>query len=371
METENATVLLVDDDPNILAIFGMALEEEGYQVIRASSGTEGLKLARRHLPDLILSDINMPEMNGKEFLKSLREDEDLGTTQIVLMTGQIRDMNARAGMEIGADDFLEKPFSHEELMQCVRARMRRARIHWKVEDKAIGKIREDLLSTLPHEFFTPLAGILGVVEVLRENFEELPPEEVTNFLGLIEQSGWRLQRTLRNYLMILELQFANNGESECVSFMTGSDVYETLKDAVERVGQRHQRMEDIESNLVEVGLRVSARPLSVIAEELLDNACAYSAHGKSIQISISSEGLLTVVDEGRGMSAEQLRRLRAFQQFDRKLYEQQGLGLGVILSRQLAERCGAQLQIESGMGDGTKVTVAFQPAKAGDEVSPG
>src|SRR5271170_2366767 len=159
------TILLIDDDENIRSTFSMALCHHDYRVIEASSGTEGLQLARKHLPDLILSDISMPGMGGQDVLKSIRESPELNTTQFVLMTGQTHLVTPRKGMELGADDFLIKPISLSELLQCVEARLKRAQVHWLVEDRILSKLRSTLHSNMPHELFTPLAGIIGLVEI--------------------------------------------------------------------------------------------------------------------------------------------------------------------------------------------------------------
>src|ERR1700677_4365903 len=99
------TILLIDDDENIRSTFSLALRHHDYRVIEAGSGTEGLQLARKHLPDLILSDISMPGMGGQDVLKSIRETPELSGKQVVLMTGQTHLVTPRKGMALGADDF--------------------------------------------------------------------------------------------------------------------------------------------------------------------------------------------------------------------------------------------------------------------------
>ncbi len=156
------TILLLDDDENILSTFSMALRHHGYRVIEATSGDAGFELAQQHLPDLILSDISMPGKDGQAVLKMIREHPELSTKQVVLMTGQTHLVTLRKGMELGADDFLVKPVSLGDLLRCVEARMERAQIHWRVEDRLLAKLRSTLQSSLPHELFTPLGGIIGL-----------------------------------------------------------------------------------------------------------------------------------------------------------------------------------------------------------------
>lgn len=116
------TILLVDDDPQLRALFSLALRRSGYKVIEADSGVAGLELARQELPDLILSDIDMPEGDGASLLRDIRLDPELRSKQVVLMTGRPDLLTPRMGMEEGADDFLVKPVSLQAFLSCVKAR---------------------------------------------------------------------------------------------------------------------------------------------------------------------------------------------------------------------------------------------------------
>ncbi len=352
------TILLIDDDQTILSMFGMALRHDGYQVLTADNGEEGIQLARTHLPDLIISDINMPGTDGKTVLKTLRSDPAIASLQIVLMTGNPSAVTPRKGMELGADDFLVKPFGHNELTSCVEARLRRAHIHWRLEDKAISELRSTLHSTLPHEFFTPLAGILGLTELLRSDFRDMDPTEVDEFLGEIEVSGWRLHRTLKNYLYLLDLKSGEGQENGLL--LKAGVTHDIIKDRIQTVAARHQREADIQADLVACPLFAGSDSLAIMIEELVDNACSFSRKGTSIQITMSKDGVFSVQDHGRGMTREQIKRLSIFRQFDRSIHEQQGLGLGMVLVMGLANRFNAELDISSAPGKGTTVTVKFK-----------
>lgn len=99
------TILVIDDDEPILAIYGMTLENAGYRVLTTTSGAEGVHLARSNLPDLILCDINMPGMDGRNVLRSLRDDAEVGAKQIVLMAGNTGAITLREVMEMGRMTF--------------------------------------------------------------------------------------------------------------------------------------------------------------------------------------------------------------------------------------------------------------------------
>src|ERR1700761_4923363 len=124
------TILLIDDDEQVRRMFGLALTKAGYHVIDADNGTIGLELACQHLPDLILTDIHMPGGDGSTLLRDIRQDPELRSKQVVLMTGRPDLVPPRRGMEEGADDFLVKPVDLPALLSCMEARFNRASISW-------------------------------------------------------------------------------------------------------------------------------------------------------------------------------------------------------------------------------------------------
>src|ERR1700722_16928409 len=118
------TILLVDDDPQVREVYGLVLRRNGYYVIEAHSGVSGIEMARQHSPDLILSDILMPEGDGATLLRNIRRDPELESTQVVLMTGSPDMVSPRKETEEWPDDFLLKPVGLQTLLSCVQARVR-------------------------------------------------------------------------------------------------------------------------------------------------------------------------------------------------------------------------------------------------------
>jgi CheY-like chemotaxis protein len=117
------TILLVDDDDILRELLGRALRKKGYRVIEADSGVEGFEKAQKHFPDLILTDICMPGGDGATLLRKIRDDPELQSRQVVVMSGKPDQLLPLTGTEGGADDFLVKPVSIKELLSCVLARL--------------------------------------------------------------------------------------------------------------------------------------------------------------------------------------------------------------------------------------------------------
>ncbi|MFZ2950755.1 MAG: response regulator [Desulfuromonadaceae bacterium] len=114
-------ILAVDDEPNILLSIEFILDMEGYEVHTAHDGEEALEVAGRIRPDVILLDINMPRKDGYEVCRILREREDMAGTKVIMLTAKGQTLEKKKGLEMGADEYVTKPFSAEDLLQKIRA----------------------------------------------------------------------------------------------------------------------------------------------------------------------------------------------------------------------------------------------------------
>jgi two-component system sensor histidine kinase/response regulator len=354
-------ILLIDDDEAVRFTFGGVLRDHGYRVIESDSGDAGLELARQQKPDLILTDINMPGGDGQALLQHIRADVEISGTQVVLMTGRPDMVSPRRGMAQGADDFLVKPITGDDLITCVDARLKRGEVHWRVEDRVLASLRSSMTSQLPHEFITPLAGILGLSEILKADFATLTEGEMREFHNDIHQSALRLQRTVKNYFLMLELEpgSAPGAAATLPPPLPFEKAKESINQGVSSAVERHGRREDITVHAETCSIFANSSDLAHIVEELVDNALKFSRVGCPIEVRFDSAGVLFVTDAGRGMLSEEIEKIGAFRQFDRKKYEQQGLGLGLILVQRLAARNGASFALVSLPERGIQNKVVF------------
>lgn len=125
METSEYTILLVDDEPDILEFVGYNLKKEGYKVVTAKNGAEGLKKATEHKPDLILLDVMMPGMDGIETCDQIRKTPDLEHTLVAFLTARGEDYSQVAGFNAGGDDYITKPIKPKVLISRIKALLRR------------------------------------------------------------------------------------------------------------------------------------------------------------------------------------------------------------------------------------------------------
>ena len=136
MKKKDITILLVDDEPDILEIVGYNLSAEGYQVVTAKNGIEAIAKAKKDMPHLIIMDVMMPEMDGIEACEQIRKIPELSETIITFLTARNEDYSLVAGFDAGADDYITKPIKPKVLVSKVKALLRRL----KEEDEVVEKV---------------------------------------------------------------------------------------------------------------------------------------------------------------------------------------------------------------------------------------
>jgi len=361
-------ILVIDDEVWLREMILLALSQKGYEVVEAVNGEEGIVKARQELPDLILCDVNMQKVDGYLTLSSLRAEPSTAAIPFILMTGLADQAGMRHGMELGADDYLPKPFTIEGLYASVEARLKKVQAVTERAESKLDELRENISMMLPHELRTPLNGILAFGEILASEAETLPPEEIASMGRDIFESGRRLEHLVESTLNFAQLQLIGY-DSKKVQAMRGMqtpNAAEVIQEKALAQATALNRSADISLGLAEVAMPLSAEHLGKIAAELVLNAFKFSKPGSpvSVRLAEAEDGVtLTVSDQGRGLTSEDIVNIGPYMQFGRRLHEQQGLGLGLTICRRLAELYGGRLTVQSQLETGTSVTVKLPKAK--------
>ena len=145
MENENFKILIVDDEPDIIQFIQYNLKKEGFQVVSANNGAEGLEVAKAEMPDLILMDIMMPDMDGVEACRNLRINPDFNNTIIAFLTARNEDYSQIAALDVGGDDYITKPIRPRVLVARIKALLRRGE---RVEKSSGGNSNKILIGNL-------------------------------------------------------------------------------------------------------------------------------------------------------------------------------------------------------------------------------
>ncbi len=359
------TILVIEDDEIIRSNVLDLLTAEGFSAIGAENGLVGVRAAREHLPGLIICDIMMPELDGYGVLAALRQDPVTSTIPFIFLTAKAGWADLRHGMALGADDYLTKPFTRKELLQAIDTRLARQATLIRQFQKQLEDLRGSITLSLPHELRTPLVGILGFSAALVDSYDSVDSREILATAKIIHASAQRLHRLIDNYLLYAELEIIGV-DPEHVKTLRAIDQASSLRTAVTaaavQAAKKAGREADLNLDLQDAAVPLADMHLKKIVEELVNNAFKYSTAGTPVRVT-SRPGSHTidlfVVDHGRGMTAEQIASVGAYVQFDRKLHEQQGLGLGLTIAKRLAELYGGAVAIESIPGAQTTAHVTF------------
>ncbi|MBD1826735.1 response regulator [Microcoleus vaginatus GB1-A2] len=345
-------ILVIEDDENIRGNIAEILEDEGWEVIQAEHGAIGVKRARESLPQLIVCDVMMPELDGYEVLAALRQDMATTTIPFILLTAKADKSDIRLGMNLGADDYLTKPFKREELIEAVKVRLQKREAIAKQSEQKLDELRSNLTRSLPHELLTPLNGIISYSQLLKEDYAVMDSEEIREMLESIHTSGKRLYRLTQNYLLYanLEILAADPQKIEFLQSLKVDFPKAIIEPTAIYQAEHLNRSEDLSLEVTDVSIQIVENNLKKVVEELVNNAFKFSEPGTPVRVEGRADGsqfVLSVCDRGRGMTAEQIASVGAYTQFERKIYEQQGSGLGLTIAHRIAELHGGKLEIES------------------------
>lgn len=354
-------ILIIEDQPDLREDIVETLNLEGFEAAGADNGVSGVELIRSFKPDLIVCDITMPEMDGYGVLEYVREQSEITTMPFIFLTARTDRVHMRQGMVRGADDYVTKPFEVTDLLESIYTQLKkRTGVHNLIETR-LNELRENIITALPHELRTPLNTILGFSEMLILEAEQIQPEQITDWAGHIHSAAQRLYHLVENYLFYVRLQLALQFPEKQQEFVVArlQDARMIMEMQATKLARRAGRMDDLTLDIEDVAeIRFSSHDMIKVLDELLDNAFKFSTPGTPVSVTgklQSDRYLLCITDRGRGITEEQIQRIGAYIQFERSFYEQQGMGFGLAIVKQVVELYGGQLQISSNVNQGTQI----------------
>lgn len=355
-------ILVVDDSDYILESTSVLLILEGYEVYTATNGEEGFKKALEILPDLILCDIQMPVLDGYQMLEKIRAHPRTESIPFIFLTAFGEKQNIREGMILGADDYITKPFTHDELIQALKTQWKKLETVKKQVKEKVETVGRAISFALPHEFRTVLNEVIGLAKFILSSYDDLEKEDILEIASDIVKSSNRLVKITENFLIYTKIEtLANNQELRSKLRLHFTDEpFAIIQDIALMKSANLARQDDviIEDETHNISLEISSDSFYKIVDELLDNALKFSERGQKIRISSGIENnfaYFEIADEGRGISPEKLRSIDTLTQFEREVYEQQGVGMGLVIARRLVELHDGRMTIDSEVGKGTKV----------------
>jgi two-component system sensor histidine kinase/response regulator len=384
-----SAILIVDDNPQNLQVLGKILLENKYKIEFSTSGEAALKWLKNRKFDLILLDINMPGMNGFEVCREIRSTPEMNNVPIIFLSADSDRDSILKGFELGAQDYVTKPFDSRELLVRVRTHLNLKnsleeleKFNRLLEEKVIertrqlkesnenleksnlklitlDKVKTDFLNLISHEIRTPLNGILGPLELLNG---PIYTSEIHELVEMLNTSVKRLEKFSLDALMITRLKTRSREmKKEKVNLLVIID---------EVISQQQEILSaaniEIRKNAAKIPDFIAGEALLIkkCIENILDNAIRFSPVHGVIEINTSADSdsqtvICEIKDNGKGFVTENIDQVFDLFTTDEE-YKDNCLGLGLPVARLIMEEHGGSILIANNSGGGASVRLLFQ-----------
>lgn len=368
---DRQTIMIVEDHQPLRAALRAILEAEGYRVRGVPNGSEALRAMEDQRPDLIVSDILMPEMDGYDFYRAVRARQAWVSIPFIFLTVKANRDDVLKGKALGADDYLIKPLDPEELLVTIEAQLGRADAVHAAAATEFEELKEELVTVLGHELRTPLTYIRCYADLALESTSSRDEDAEAYWSG-VRQGADRLTRLAEDVALLAQLgtdQALENLRAKMV-------VRDDLDEVVDVVVRRYGDLADDQGVMLNAEMESDLPPVRIYAPffvdalgRLVDNAIKFSrGAGKRATVKARRAGRMVEVaveDEGVGIPAEEIPHLfDRFHQIGREEMEQQGLGLGLAIAQRLVEMHDGEIAVESTPGQGSTFAIRLPMAEA-------
>ena len=351
MEEVKNTILVVDDNTNNLKVLAGVLKDKGYDFRLAKSGKLALAILEKTKPDLILLDIQMPEMDGFETCKMIKQVEANEKIPIIYLTANTDSESIKKAFNSGGVDYVTKPFNSDELLARIKTHIK---LKKQTEELELQNATKDkFFSIISHDLTNPISGIIGFSELLREDINDEKFDDLEKFANVIFKSANFTLDLLQNLLEWSRMQIGS-----IKSVKDNFNIIELLTSNIEGLSAKIAVKEiSIETNFSEELLVYSDKKMvSTVIRNLLTNALKFTPNGGTITIS-SEEKLIndikvietTIKDTGIGISEKNLGKLFKIAQNYKSLgtNNEKGTGLGLILCKEFIDQNNGTIRVES------------------------
>lgn len=361
------TILIVDDEPDLLEGLRGILEQENFRVIDCRDGHEARLRVFEDPPDLIISDIRMPGMDGWSLVEELHQLPLTKDTPFLFLTGHAEPSTYADAIRSGVDGVLTKPIHAAELVAAVRKRLERTRSLEQRSHESHALFETTLSRALPHGLNTSL-HIIGGYAALLASASDVDRENIAEYSGRIQEAVRRLQASLQKLWLLLSLeeQYSQDRGKGSPNDAAGSSLQPVVQDVVSTISAATKRPIHLTGTEADITLDLPTPLLQDLLRELVDNAARFSAAGTPVHISIQpgpTHATITIADQGRGLVSSPVEGLSAFERFQSDRFDRKGHGLGLTIVHRILRLAGGDIQVRGETGQGTTISVTLRRLK--------
>ncbi len=351
---ESVKIVLFEDDRNVKDSVIEILTSENYSVIHLDSDADLNKMLSEIKPDLIISDVMMPVKSGLDLIKEIKSIDQYSDIPFIFLTARSDHSDLREGMNLGADDYIVKPFKAKDLLRSVELRIKKSEL---IKEK-IDRFSKSVALSVPHELRTPLISLMGYSDLIIDDFDFLSDNDIIEYVKRIRFSTGRLHKVIEKFILYSNLLMIDVDEELKKRFLTKTEF--DLSELINRIAisssTEYDRNNDLKISVEPVNVFLAEDLLSFALTQLIDNAFKFSTAGTPVIVCLNpvdSGYELSISDYGLGMSIEQLKEIEAFKQIDREKFNQSGNGLGIAIAIKSLSFIGSKLIIDSQLNKGT------------------
>ncbi len=359
MEPQLTNILIVDDNVYNLQVTSLILKEAGYRLGVAQSGKDALKQLEIQIPDLVLLDIMMPEMDGIEVCRRIKEQSRWKDIPIIFLTAKTQTEDLVKAFNAGGIDYLTKPFQKEEILVRIKTHIDLYQSKKRIEE--MNRTRDKLYSVIAHDIKTPFTNIMFIVDALNDKQVRLDSPEYHQILNFLEKSTRQTYDLLNNLLTWTKYQSGiikpELSEKNLNPFI--QETVQLLKPVAEQKNLTFDL--DVEDEFLVFADEVTTK---TIIRNLLTNAIKFSYENSMIHIKTNQKGsskCLIIKDDGVGMSSDIIDRV--FYKDESYTHEgtnnETGNGLGMQMVKDFVKLNNSSMDVESKVDEGTAITITF------------
>lgn len=360
MEEYKPTILIVDDNPRNLKLVGILLCDSNYNFYMADDGQSALEVVEKTLPDLILMDVMMPEMDGYEACKRLKANPKFADIPVIFLTAKVDSEDLVKGFAMGGVDYIKKPFGKEELMSRVKNHLdlKFAKDRLKAQNIELDRLnatKDKFFSIIAHDLRNPIGAIRNLSEMLYDEFDTMQHSEAKDFVGHIKYSSDSVYDLLENLLTWSRQQrnlIATNLEN-CNLNMIVQNTSMLLKPMA--MNKNIELTSEIDGDGM---IFADANQITTVLRNLVSNAVKFTPANGSIKIKALIEDdhyRVEVIDTGNGISEENINKLFKIESSfsTNGTADEKGTGLGLVLCMDFIKKNKGTIGVTSSLGQGS------------------